>query len=470
MKKLIFLLLFSSLVFGQATSQYVKYFKKTNGEPLTGYSNYIYLVPQWTSYPTGALSMSEDGTRLGQYYRLAVPDGEYKIYIDADKSGAETPVLYLEHIYIGENRLSKVADLFDSGLKITPSALDSILVPAKSGTPLPRQLTYVEIASVPALIIGSDTLISERVLRGKQFLKFVTGSDTVAYRSWVRAQNFGTGSGGCDSFEVFLNPDHFKFTGLLGDSVSIQDTVLARLSVVNPDIVTTNTVQTLTGNKTLNGNFTFNSLLVFPNTFTGSVNRMARIDNYMIFRNNSGVLDTNATMSWVKSAAPATMQYQTILPKTTNTYTLGNSSRGWSSVYTRELYGGGVGNTLEFFANTFIFEGTHADFTNVGSVRTAMIDQMSGTFSSGSTVTITNNIMQFYPTENITVSSLSYDGSLNGAVVIFYNPSATYSVTFNENGNIKLNGTSVTLAQFDTITFIFDSANNIWIETSRSDN
>jgi len=455
------------MLFGQATSQYVKYFKRTNGEPLTGYGGYIYLVPQWTSYPTGALSLTEDGTRLGQYYRTQVPDGEYKIYIDADKAGAETPVLYLEHIYIGENRLSKVADLFDTTYKITPNALDSILIPIKSGTPLPAQLTYVEISAIPALVIGSDTLVSERVLRAKQYIKFINGTDTTAYRSWVRAQNFGTGSGSSDSFEVYLNPDHFKFTGLLGDSVSIQDTVLARLSVVNPDIVTTNTVQTITGNKTLNGDFTFNKLLVFPNTFTGSANRMSRIDNYMIFRNNSGILDTNATMSWVKNTAPATMQYQNILPKINNSYSLGSTSKYWKSVYNDEFYSSDI---MQFYANNFFFGGTSADFSLLDKVTIKFIETEEGTFISGGMLPITSNIMKFTAGGDITITSLSFGSTLSGGLVTFYNPNGTYTVTFNESGNIKLNGTSFILGQYDSIGFVYDTENSVWIETTRSDN
>lgn len=88
-----------------ATSKFIKYFQRGTS-PLLGVS--VFLVPQANTYPTGALSLSADETRLGYYYRVGVPDGEYKIYIDYnDGNGA---VLYDSLFWIGENRLTLLAN------------------------------------------------------------------------------------------------------------------------------------------------------------------------------------------------------------------------------------------------------------------------------------------------------------------------------------------------------------------------
>lgn len=115
MKKIILILfVLFAIVLKAQTSEFRRNFSTTSGNPLAGYTGYIYLVPQANTYPTGALSLTEDGTRPGVYYRLNVPDGEYKIYIDVDKGGAGAPSLYVEHYWIGEKRLSTIADHFDA--------------------------------------------------------------------------------------------------------------------------------------------------------------------------------------------------------------------------------------------------------------------------------------------------------------------------------------------------------------------
>ncbi len=114
LKLILILLSFAVITLNAQTSEFRRNFSTTSGSPLTGYTNYIFLVPQANNYPTGALALTEDGTRDGVYYRANVPDGEYKIYIDVDKEGANTPTLYIEHYWIGEKRLSTIADHFDA--------------------------------------------------------------------------------------------------------------------------------------------------------------------------------------------------------------------------------------------------------------------------------------------------------------------------------------------------------------------
>lgn len=96
------------------TSRFQRNFTKTDGTALTGFTNYIFLVPQANTYPTGALALTEDGTRPGVYYRINVADGEYKIYIDADKGGANPPTVFIENYWLGEQRLSVIANHFDA--------------------------------------------------------------------------------------------------------------------------------------------------------------------------------------------------------------------------------------------------------------------------------------------------------------------------------------------------------------------
>jgi len=84
------------------SSKFVKFFETTGRVPIT--TARIWLVPQSDTYPTNALELTLDTTRDGQYYRNAVPDGEYKIYMDT--SGGTSPVLYMSNIYHAENRLT----------------------------------------------------------------------------------------------------------------------------------------------------------------------------------------------------------------------------------------------------------------------------------------------------------------------------------------------------------------------------
>jgi hypothetical protein len=71
-----------------ATSSFIRFMENANGT-LTGYSNYIYIVPSDQVVNTN-MPLAEDSIRAGVYYRDGVPDGEYKIYINADKSGELT--------------------------------------------------------------------------------------------------------------------------------------------------------------------------------------------------------------------------------------------------------------------------------------------------------------------------------------------------------------------------------------------
>jgi len=89
-----------------ATSKFLRLFLTNAAEPLLGAT--IYLVPQANTYPTGAILLTAHPTRAGIYEADGIAHGEYKIYI-----GSGTPALYTEHIWVGENFITIIADKFD---------------------------------------------------------------------------------------------------------------------------------------------------------------------------------------------------------------------------------------------------------------------------------------------------------------------------------------------------------------------
>lgn len=109
-----------------ATSKFLRLFLTNAGEPLLGAT--IYLVPQANSYPTGAILLTAHPTRSGVYEADGVAHGEYKIYI-----GSGTPTLYTEHIWVGENFISIIANGFDvtTGQLTTAGIKDLAVTTAK---------------------------------------------------------------------------------------------------------------------------------------------------------------------------------------------------------------------------------------------------------------------------------------------------------------------------------------------------
>jgi hypothetical protein len=113
-----------------ATSKFIRYFEKVDGSPLHGAR--IGILTQDDSDINNILELTEDGTRHGLYIRDTVPDNEYKVYIDT--TGGEDYVLYMEHVWHGDNRITLIANHFDpsddyklhaSGIKMQ-EVIDSI--------------------------------------------------------------------------------------------------------------------------------------------------------------------------------------------------------------------------------------------------------------------------------------------------------------------------------------------------------
>jgi hypothetical protein len=105
---IIFLLLSICYTFGQ-TSRFERTFRDASGEPLLGVA--ITLVPDGGSYPADTLRLTEHPTRLGMYYRNAVPDNEYSIYIAGQ--------LYTSNIWVGEKIISDIVDKFNANNELT---------------------------------------------------------------------------------------------------------------------------------------------------------------------------------------------------------------------------------------------------------------------------------------------------------------------------------------------------------------
>lgn len=112
-----------------ATSKFLRLFLTNAAEPLLGAT--IYLVPQANTYPTGAILLTAHPTRAGMYQVDGVAHGEYKIYI-----GEGTPTLYTEHIWVGENFLTIIADNFDvsTGQLTTAGMKDGAVTDVKIAT------------------------------------------------------------------------------------------------------------------------------------------------------------------------------------------------------------------------------------------------------------------------------------------------------------------------------------------------
>ena len=122
-----------------ATSKFLRLFLTNAGEPLLGAT--IYLVPQANSYPTGAILLTAHPTRSGIYEVDGVAHGEYKIYI-----GSGTPTLYTEHIWVGENFITIIADKFDvaTGQLTTAGIKDGAVTDVKLAT---GAVTETKVAS-----------------------------------------------------------------------------------------------------------------------------------------------------------------------------------------------------------------------------------------------------------------------------------------------------------------------------------
>jgi hypothetical protein len=97
-------------------SIYSKYIVNGEGQPVTGST--IKLVPQALTYPTGAISLVDDHlVHPGHYYTTSAPDGEYQLWIN--------DVLYEEHIWHGENRITQISNKFSPDLTSFAGGINS---------------------------------------------------------------------------------------------------------------------------------------------------------------------------------------------------------------------------------------------------------------------------------------------------------------------------------------------------------
>lgn len=140
-----------------ATSKFLRLFLTNAAEPLLGAT--IYLVPQAQAYPTGAILLTAHPTRAGMYQADGVAHGEYKIYI-----GSGTPALYTEHIWVGENFISIIANGFDvaTGQLTTAGIKDGAVTGDKLAT---ASVTESKVASnaITTTKVADNAITSDKI-------------------------------------------------------------------------------------------------------------------------------------------------------------------------------------------------------------------------------------------------------------------------------------------------------------------
>jgi photosystem II stability/assembly factor-like uncharacterized protein len=85
-------------------SIFSKYFLNSAGEPVPNLT--VKLVPQANVGFVGSITLIEDQSRPGYYYTTSAPTGEYRLYVNN--------VQYEQHIWHGDDKLTKVASYFDT--------------------------------------------------------------------------------------------------------------------------------------------------------------------------------------------------------------------------------------------------------------------------------------------------------------------------------------------------------------------
>jgi len=93
-----------------ATSKFIRTLRDATGATISGAN--VWVTPQADTYPTNAQQLTESTTNPGYYSLADLADGEYKIWIDSN--GGTSPLLYDEHIWHGEDRLTTIANHFDA--------------------------------------------------------------------------------------------------------------------------------------------------------------------------------------------------------------------------------------------------------------------------------------------------------------------------------------------------------------------
>lgn len=140
-----------------ATSKFLRLFLTNAGEPLLGAT--IYLVPQANTYPTGAILLTAHPTRSGIYEADGIAHGEYKIYI-----GSGTPALYTEHIWVGENFITIIADKFDvaTGQLTTAGIKDGAVTASKIGSGQVTS-THVAAGNINTAHLSNSAVTAEKI-------------------------------------------------------------------------------------------------------------------------------------------------------------------------------------------------------------------------------------------------------------------------------------------------------------------
>jgi hypothetical protein len=107
-----------------ATSKYIATLRTNSGSPLQNAK--VWIVPNGSTYPDGALALTEHSTILGRYYRTGVPDGEYDIWMDP--AGGTSPSLYDSNLFHAEKRLSTIVNFVYTAFDTTAQKLKAIYI------------------------------------------------------------------------------------------------------------------------------------------------------------------------------------------------------------------------------------------------------------------------------------------------------------------------------------------------------
>jgi hypothetical protein len=387
MKRIFLFLLLTLLVtIAQTeTSNYTIPLRTTSGNAVT--TGNVELLPYGNTYPTGALALTHTGS--GVWTRTGIKTGEYSLYYNGSL------ISRYDRFWIGENKLTLISEMLEA-----------------------KPLQHLSIKSGAKFILGNNATDSLRAIyfnTGDSLIVYNRSEakkDTIVSRNWIRKQNFGTGSGDLSLYAKFLNPEHFLFSGLNNDSVSIN------IGGLQPD--TTQQGDTLFSR--------FKYLRDTPN-FYPSFNFGLVVHNNRIEYNSSIGYD-NIILN------DATSKSGAIAPFANQIYVLSN----------RLFY--------------------HSEAGQIGEIKTKLSNaetQGSATQPADYIFNIDNYKENYFITPasaNVTYRFISNNSKTqNGDKITFVNLSADYTITFHINTNPTgseniIYANNIILGYLDSITFV----------------
>ena len=188
-----------------ATSRFLRFFQTAQLAPIIGANIWVKAQEDEDAYPTGYLLLQAHPSRPGTYYRDGLPVGEYKIYMDTQ--GGTNPSLYEEHIWVGENELTGIADRFDENLRLVSDGIqDGAVTAAKLQTALYADLAKVSKWARPRLGLQLNGTTQYVHIPSSTALNFETGNFSIEHvfeltsvptaTRWIMAKGGGSAAPG----------------------------------------------------------------------------------------------------------------------------------------------------------------------------------------------------------------------------------------------------------------------------------